>query len=76
MSAWKTAVSVVRCEDYNASKIRSAIIKHFDNLGGIERFICKGDTVVIKPNLICPAPIDQPAQTHPSVILETAKLML
>ncbi len=69
-------VSLLDCPDYSSDNVRMAILKHFENLGGIEAFVSYGDNVVIKPNLICPRPSDCAAQTHPSFILELAKILL
>ena len=43
-------VSVTKCERY--SEVQAAVEKAVDMLGGIEKFIKKGDKVVIKPNLV------------------------
>jgi uncharacterized protein (DUF362 family) len=67
-------VSLNRCGSYDGNEIRKTIIKIFDDLGGIDRFIKPGEKVLIKPNLICPKTPDKPAQTHPSIIYETARL--
>ncbi len=69
-------VSLLGCCDYSSDNVRSVMLKHFENLGGVEAFICYGDTVAIKPNLICPRPSDCAAQTHPSFILELARILL
>lgn len=69
-------VSVIHCQSYDRSLISSAIRRHFDNLGGIEKFISPGERVLIKPNLICPKGVEQPAQTHPAVICETAAIVI
>ncbi|SPD75860.1 conserved hypothetical protein [uncultured Desulfobacterium sp.] len=45
-------VSIVRCTDYSASNLRDALITSFDYFGGIEHFICPGEKVLLKPNLI------------------------
>ncbi len=69
-------VSLVKCADYNNRAVHSAILRHFELLGGIESFISKGDKVLIKPNMIAPKPANCATQTDPVVIIELAKIML
>ncbi len=69
-------VSIIHCPDYDRVVINRAIRRHFENLGSLQRFVAAGDTVLIKPNLICPKPASQPAQTDPSVICETARIVI
>ena len=76
MSGNGGCVSVLRCGGYERELVREVLIRHFDNLGGLERFVSRGDRVLIKPNLILPRSVDVPAQTHPSLIVETARLLL
>ena len=68
-------VSLTRCSDYSRSKIAEAIASHFELLGGVERFVSRGDRVLLKPNFIAPKSPSCAAQTDPAVILETAKLL-
>jgi len=69
-------VSIIHCPDYDRDAVNIAIRRHFDNLGSLQNFVSKGDTVLIKPNLICPKPTTQPAQTDPAVICETARIVI
>jgi uncharacterized protein (DUF362 family) len=71
----KSAVAVCRCENYEPARVRQTIERIFTLLGGPEKFFQRGQKVLIKPNLIVPAPTDQPAQTHPEVIVATARLV-
>ncbi|MCU0914437.1 MAG: DUF362 domain-containing protein [Planctomycetes bacterium] len=53
-----------------------AVRRQLDLLGGLGAFVKRGDTVLLKPNLIAPrSHRHSAAQTHPVVILETAKLL-
>lgn len=69
-------VSLTRCTDYNDKKVNACLLRHFELLGGLERFISKGDKVLIKPNMIAPRPAECGAQTDPVVIIELAKILL
>jgi len=41
----------------------------------MDRFVRRGDTVLLKPNLIAPRPRESAVQTDPAVIVETARLL-
>ena len=69
-------VVLVRCEDYEPARVSEAVGRQFELLGGLESFIKPGDTVLLKPNFIAPrSHRHSAAQTHPAVILETARLL-
>ncbi len=68
-------VIVSHCPHYNRPEISDAIERQFALLGGIDKFISRGDTVLLKPNLITPRPSKYAAQTDPAVILETARIL-
>lgn len=69
-------VSLVKCADYESQAVRSAILRHFELLGGLETFISRGDKVLIKPNMIAPKPRECATQTDPAVIVELAKILV
>ena len=60
----KNTVSLIRCETYNPTDVEAAIRQSFDNLGGIERYINKGDKVLLKLNLLMRKHPDAAATTH------------
>lgn len=68
-------VTLIRCPDYTQSKIAEAITAQFKLLGGLEKFVSRGDTVLLKPNLIAPRSQRCATQTDPAVIIETARLL-
>jgi uncharacterized protein (DUF362 family) len=68
-------VTVTRCIDYSQPKIAEAIATQFKLLGGLEKFIRPGDTVLLKPNFIAPRPRHCATQTDPAVIIETARML-
>ncbi len=70
MSSGGFEVCLANCADYSPNKIRSALVRIFDTLGGIENFVSRGERVLVKPNFIMPRSTDIPAQTHPAVIIE------
>jgi uncharacterized protein (DUF362 family) len=68
-------VTLTRCGDYSRQAIAEAIEKHFNLLGGLEKFVKPGDSVLLKPNFIAPRSRRHATQTDPVVILETARLL-
>ncbi len=68
-------VTLIRCSDYNRPKIADAVKRQFKLLGGLEKFVSRGDTVLLKPNFIAPRSRRCATQTDPAIILETAKLL-
>jgi uncharacterized protein (DUF362 family) len=68
-------VALTRCDDYEPGKIASAIKRQFELLGGLEKFVRPGDSVLLKPNFIAPKSRRHAAQTDPAVVLETARLL-
>jgi uncharacterized protein (DUF362 family) len=72
----RATVALVRCEDYEPAWVGGALKRQFELLGGLGAFVKPGDTVLIKPNLIAPrSHHHSAAQTHPAVIIETARLL-
>ena len=53
---------------------RQLIRKAIEELGGIGRFISRGDVVVIKPNIAWDRTPEQAANTNPEVVAETVRL--
>lgn len=66
---------LTRCADYSEEKITAALQRQLDLLGGLQKFVKRGDTVLVKPNLIAPKFRRCATQTDPAVIYQTAKLL-
>jgi uncharacterized protein (DUF362 family) len=75
MNAPKPIVVLTRCNGYGQSEVGEAIVRQFELLGGIERFVKRGDSVLLKPNFIAPRPRHCATQTDPAILIETAKLL-
>ncbi len=69
-------VSLYKCEDYEYEKVKECVRKIFDDNGGLEKIISRGDRVVIKPNLVMKKSPDSAATTHPSLIRAAAELVI
>jgi len=68
-------VTLTRCSNYSQPRISEALKRHFKLLGGMEKFVRPGDSVLLKPNFIAPRSRHHATQTDPAVILETARLL-
>ena len=68
-------VALTRCQNYDPAQIAEAIVRQFELLGGLEKFVHRGDTVLLKPNFIAPKSRRHATQTDPAVIIETARFL-
>ncbi|MDD5064842.1 MAG: DUF362 domain-containing protein [Phycisphaerae bacterium] len=68
-------VTLTRCSDYSQAEIARALAAQFELLGGLKKFVTRGDTVLLKPNLIAPRSRRHATQTDPAVLLETVRLL-
>lgn len=61
-------VSIVKCEDYEHRKVKAAILRSLELIGGLERIIKPGDNVLLKVNVIVGFPPERAATTHPAMV--------
>ncbi len=63
-------VAIYRCKDYNRKHVEKAVQNLLDDLGGIEKYVRKGQKVLLKPNMLSAKTPERGITTHP-VLLET-----
>lgn len=68
-------VALVKGEQYDSKTIGTGVERVFELLGGIEKYVSRGDRVLIKPNFIAPRPAESAVQTHPAVILAIVRAL-
>ncbi len=68
-------VSLYECKNYEENRVRDAINKCLFDLGGIDRFIKPGETILIKPNLLMKKKPEEAATTHPVFIKALAEIV-
>jgi uncharacterized protein (DUF362 family) len=68
-------VALIRCVNYDHNLVLEALQKQFLLLGGLQKFVSPGDTVLIKPNFIAPKQRQLAVQTDPAVIIALAELL-
>jgi uncharacterized protein (DUF362 family)/Pyruvate/2-oxoacid:ferredoxin oxidoreductase delta subunit len=64
----KPRVAVRKCRDYDPERVRKAVGALLEDLGGMGRFVKKGESVVLKVNLLRAAGWEDAITTHPQVV--------
>jgi len=69
-------VAVVKCGDYSdVEDVYRSLKSLVSRLGGIQRFVKRGERVLIKPNLLAGDHPDKAVTTHPSVVAGMVRLV-
>lgn len=71
-----TQVSLVRCGSYETPELTKAVQRTVDLLGGISRFVKRGDRVLLKPNLLAARDPVKRVTTDPAVVGAVARLVM
>ena len=71
-----TKVSVIKCDDYNSNNVYQRVAESVDLLGGMGKFVSKGESVLIKPNMLSAKPPEKAVQTHPAVVEAVVRLVI
>ena len=61
-------VTITRCNSYDPDAVRSAVARSLDPLGGMGKFVGKGQRVLVKPNLLASRAPEAAVTTHPAVV--------
>lgn len=72
----KSKVSLVECREYDYDMVKKSIIKSLENLGGLDSFVKKGETVLLKLNLVMRKDPDRAATTHPIFTKALAEVLM
>lgn len=73
----KVIVSIAKCEkidDVHSQAIKKTVSESLDLIGGLETIICRGDAVLIKPNLVTARSYKSGAVTNPYVVEAVCEL--
>lgn len=68
-------VSVIHCKNYEYEKVKAALIQTVENLGGFERYINKGEKVLLKINLLMKKTPEEATTTHPVFVQALAQML-
>lgn len=63
----KSRVAIIRCESYEFDKVRNAVVKGVDLLGGAHQFAKQGEKILLKVNLLAGDAPEKCVTTHPTV---------
>jgi uncharacterized protein (DUF362 family) len=69
-------VSIERCKGYEVSRVKNAIKKCLEPLGGLSSFINPGDRVLLKVNLLMKRKPERVTTTHPAMAQAIAELVI
>lgn len=69
-------VSIIRCADYDIAHVRKAVRQAVDSIGSMKGFICPGDRVLLKANLLMRRKPEKVTTTHPAVVQAIAELVI
>lgn len=72
----KSQVALLRCLNYDQTRVDTAVRRGVDLLGGIGALVKPGDKIVLKPNLLWGADASKCITTHPAVFQAVGKLLL
>lgn len=72
----KHIVALTQCEEYDQFLVNNAVKEAVDLLGGMKKFVKKGERIALKVNLLMKATPDKCMTTHPAVVEAVAKLVL
>lgn len=67
----KHKVFAIRCADY--ARAEEALSALLNTMGGIERYVNREEALLLKVNLLAPAPPEKAITTHPAVVAAVAK---
>ena len=75
IDATERLVSIVKCAEIdNSESVHEAILESLNLIGGLELLVCPGDTVLLKPNVLCPFDYRTGAVTNPHLVRAMCRL--
>jgi len=69
------SVSLKKCVSYGSDEVYEGVREAIGLLGGMGRFVSKGERILLKPNLLTAKPADSAVTTHPSVVRALIRLV-
>lgn len=68
-------VSIKKCGSYEKEAVQKAVADAVSLLGGMDRFVKRGERVLVKPNLLAAKPPEAAVTTHPQVVRAVLALL-
>lgn len=72
----ETDISVCSCENYEYGRLKAALLRSFENLGGVGKFINKGDRVLLKVNLVMKKKPEDAATSNPEFVAALSEILI
>lgn len=68
-------VCIVKCKTYDSYEITDSLKRAFELLGGLSKFVNRGEKILLKPNILSARPPESGVDTHPDFIRSIARLV-
>jgi uncharacterized protein (DUF362 family)/Pyruvate/2-oxoacid:ferredoxin oxidoreductase delta subunit len=68
-------IVLARCDKYDLSQVRAAIVQLLEPLGDMSAFVKPGERILLKPNMLSAKSPEQAVTTHPAVVRVVAELV-
>jgi uncharacterized protein (DUF362 family)/ferredoxin-like protein FixX len=69
-------VAIIKCNEYRLDKVKEAIEKGINLLGGIDKFVNKEDKILLKPNMLSAKEANKHVTTHPTILQSVATILI
>ncbi len=69
-------VALIKCDSYDNDRVKDAVNKGLNLLGGISKFVSKGEKILLKPNFLAGAQPEKNVTTHPSIFKAIAEALI
>ncbi len=71
----RSKVALLKCSSYSLSVVQNVLEEGLELLGGIGKFVKKGEKILLKPNLLAADPPETATCTHPTVFAAIASTL-
>jgi uncharacterized protein (DUF362 family)/Pyruvate/2-oxoacid:ferredoxin oxidoreductase delta subunit len=68
-------VAVERVPEYDRKLVKEGVVRLLEHLGGMERYVKRGERVLIKPNMLAAKPPEAAVTTHPELLRAVIELV-
>jgi len=69
-------VALVKCDSYDYDKVKAAVHKSIELMGGLDLYFTPGEKVLLKINLLSKKTPEEATTTHPAVVKALAEIFM
>lgn len=69
-------VAIIQCDSYDSVKVKEAVEKGLNLIGGIGQFVEEGEKILLKPNMLAADAPERCSTTNPAVFRAVAELFI